>query len=233
MSQVFKLFRLQQIDIQLDQTRSHLFEIIKQLENDADLQQAQENYNHQHQKVNELEKKLRLIEKDVEQQYAKIRESEDTLYSGHIKNPKELKDLEDEVKALKRYLQVLEERQLEVMIALDEEKKIHNDLERDLEKVKHEVLQRNSRYLGEKTELEKEIQRLENERAIAVASLEPDYYERYQSIRVSKKGIAVSRVQEKSCSACGTTLTGGLIQEARAPSRLAFCPSCGRILYGG
>lgn len=233
MSQVFKLYRLQQIDLQLDQTKSQLAEVIRLIENDADLNQAQENYNHQAKTVDELEKKLRIIEQDVAQQYAKIEESETALYSGKIKNPKELKDLEDEVKALKRYLQVLEERQLEVMIALDEETKILNDLEQVLTKVKQDVLQRNSRYLGEKSELEKEVQRLENERAVAIASLEPDYYTRYQSIRVNKKGIAVSRVQEKSCSACGTTLTGGLIQESRVPDRLAFCPSCGRILYGG
>lgn len=233
MSQVFKLYRLQQIDMQLDQARSHLAEVVRRLENDADLDQAQQKYHHQETIVQELEKKLRFIERNVQQQNMKIEQSEAALYGGRIKNPKELKDLEDEVKSLKRYLQVLEERQLEAMITLEDETQILQDLEKVLKEVKQEVLNRNSRYLGEKSELEKEIQRLENERSIAVAGLEPSFYERYQSIRTNKKGIAVSRVQDKCCSSCGTTLTGGLIQESRAPDRLAFCPSCGRILYGG
>ncbi len=233
MSQVFKLYRLQQIDSQLDQAKIRLNELAKLIENDSDLRQAQEDHERQEKIVKELEKKLRLIELDVEQQNKKIEQCEAELYGGRIKNPKELKDMEDEVKALKRYLQVLEDRQLESMIATEEETKILQDLKAHLNKVNENFFQRNSRYLGEKTELEKDIQRLENERSVAISSIEAEYYERYQSIRIGKNGIAVSRVQDRCCSSCGTTLTGGLIQESRSPDRLALCPSCGRILYGG
>ncbi|MCS6906452.1 MAG: C4-type zinc ribbon domain-containing protein, partial [Anaerolineales bacterium] len=142
-------------------------------------------------------------------------------------------ELEDEVKALKRHLQLLEERQLESMLTLEEETQVLHDFQHHLNSIKQNVYQRNSRYLGEKTELEKEIQRLENERALAVSSLASEFYARYLAIREAKKGIAVCRVQDRSCTACGTTLTGGLIQESRLPDRLTYCPSCGRILYGG
>lgn len=233
MSQIFKLYRLQQIDLQLDQARLRLNELIRLLEDDADLRQAQEDYNRQEIIVSDLQKKLNLLERDVEQQNIKIEQNEAALYGGKIKNPKELKDLEDEVKSLKKYLQVLEDRQLESMITLEEETKILSELQNKLISVKQEVLQRNSRYSGEKYEVEKEIQRLENERTNAISGIDNAYYEKYQAIRASKKGIAVSRVQEKCCSACGTTLTGGLIQESRTPDHLALCPSCGRILYGG
>lgn len=233
MSQVFLLYRLQQIDLQLDQAKSRLTQLQTLLEDDADLHQAQDEYNHQETIVKELEKKIRLIEHDVQQQNIKIEQSEAALYGGKIKNPKELKDLEDEVKALKKYLEVLEDRQLEAMIHHEEETKTLQDLQGALNQVKQDVLQRTSRYLGEKTDVENEIERLENERTIAVSSIESNDYERYQIIRANKKGIAVSRVQDKCCSACGTTLTGGLIQESRSPYHLAFCPSCGRILYGG
>ncbi|RCK75703.1 MAG: hypothetical protein ANABAC_0994 [Anaerolineae bacterium] len=233
MSQIFLLYRLQQIDLQLDQARSRLIQLNALMENDADLRQAQDDYNRQETIVKELEKKVRLIEQDVQQQNIKIDQSEAALYGGRIKNPKELKDLEDEVKALKKYLRVLEDRQLEAMIHLEEETKTLKDLQNALNQVKQNVFQRNSRYLCEKTDVEKEIQRLENERMIAISSIDTGYYERYQTIRANKKGIAVSRVQDKCCSACGTTLTGGLIQESRSPNHLATCPSCGRILYGG
>jgi len=233
MSQVFLLYRLQQIDLQLDQAKSRLTLLETLLEDDADLRQAQDDYNRQETIVKELEKKIRFIEHDVQQQNIKIEQSEAALYGGRIKNPKELKDLEDEVKALKKYLQVLEDRQLEAMIHLEEETKTLQNLQGVLNQVKQDVFQRTSRYLGEKTDVKKEIQRLENERAIAISSIESSHYERYQTIRANKKGIAVSRVQDRCCSACGTTLTGGLIQESRSPHHLAFCPSCGRILYGG
>ncbi|MCS7248953.1 MAG: C4-type zinc ribbon domain-containing protein [Anaerolineales bacterium] len=233
MSQIFKLYRLQQIDSQLDQARSRLSELVRLLENDSDLRQAQENFDRQEKVVRDLEKQLRLLEHNVEQQTSKIQECETELYSGRIKNPKRLKELEDEVKALKRHLQLLEERQLESMLTLEEETQVLHDFQHHLNSIKQNVYQRNSRYLGEKTELEKEIQRLENERALAVSSLASEFYARYLAIREAKKGIAVCRVQDRSCTACGTTLTGGLIQESRLPDRLTYCPSCGRILYGG
>ncbi len=233
MSQVFKLYRLQQIDLQIDQARQRINELTQLIEDNADLRLAQENFDHQEKIVKDLERKLHRTESDVHQQTIKIEQSEAALYGGRIKNPKELKDLEDEVSSLKKYLQVLEDRQLETMITLEEETKILQNLQDHLNKVKQEVLQRNSRYLGEKTEIEKDLIRLENERMIAVSSIESDIYNRYQTIRTSKNGIAVCRIQDKSCSACGTTLTGGLIQESRAPDRLSLCPSCGRILYGG
>ncbi|GAB4472222.1 MAG: C4-type zinc ribbon domain-containing protein [Anaerolineales bacterium] len=233
MSQIFQLYRLQQIDLQLDQSTNRLKELTELINDDTDLRQAQQNYTHQEDIVKDSERKLRLIERDVKQQNIKIEQCESTLYGGRIKNPKELKDREEELKALKRYLEVLEDRQLEAMIALEEETKTLHDIEKNLNETKQALYQRNSRYLGEKSELEKEIHRLENERSVAISGINPHFYERYQSIRKSKNGIAVCRIQDKCCSACGTTLTGGLIQESRIPDRIVLCPSCGRILYGG
>jgi predicted nucleic acid-binding Zn-ribbon protein len=233
MSQVFQLYRLQQIDLQLDQAKTRLKELAELIEDDADLRQVQQNYDHQREIVKELERKLRQIENDVAQQNIKIEQCESTLYGGRIKNPKELKDREEELKALKRYLEVLEDRQLETMITFEEESKTLQEILQLLNTKKGEVFQRNSRYFGEKSELEKEVQRLENERSLALSGIESQFYQRYQSIRMSKNGIAVCRIQDKCCSACGTTLTGGMIQEARVPDRLTLCPSCGRILYGG
>ncbi len=227
------LYRLQQIDLQLDQAKLRLDELIQLIENDSDLRKAEELFKRQEEITKDLEKKLHSIEHDVEQQLIKIEQSEAALYGGRIKNPKELRDLEEEVKALKRYLQVLEDRQLESMIVLEQETSTLQRLQNDLNRIQQDRIQQNSRYLGEKTEIEREIQRLENERLIATSGIEPEYYQRYQTIRTSKKGIAVSRIQDKCCSACGTTLTGGLVQDARAPDRMVICPSCGRILYGG
>lgn len=144
------LYRLQQIDLQLDQARSRLDELIQLIENDSDLRKAEELFKRQEEITKDLEKKLHSIEHDVEQQLIKIEQSEAALYGGRIKNPKELRDLEEEVKALKRYLQVLEDRQLESMIAMEQETTALQNLQNDLNRIKQDRLQRNSRYLGEK-----------------------------------------------------------------------------------
>ncbi|MFN2235225.1 MAG: C4-type zinc ribbon domain-containing protein [Anaerolineales bacterium] len=46
-----------------------------------------------------------------------------------------------------------------------------------------------------------------------------------------RAGVAVAKVEDRACKACGSTLTASLNQAARSPSQIVFCDSCGRILY--
>ena len=56
---------------------------------------------------------------NVNKQKVKIEQSEASLYSGNVTNPKELQDLQNEAAALKRYLVTLEDRQLEAMLEVE------------------------------------------------------------------------------------------------------------------
>ena len=125
MSQSFKLFRLQQIDSELDKIYSRLNEIEAKLADDLQIRLAQEKVEDAHQEQNDAALQLRRAEVDVQSQRSKIEQSEATLYSGKVKNPKELQDLQNEAEALKRYLTILEDRQLEAMLVLDDAEPNH------------------------------------------------------------------------------------------------------------
>ncbi len=233
MSQIFNLYRLQQLDSQLDSALSKLSELELLLQNDRELQESQKKFDQEQERLKALSHSLSKIEYDVKQQNIKIEQSESTLYGGKVKNPKELKDLENEVVSLKKYLTVLEERELEMLIAVEEQVGVTEQTRQQLQEViqAHEI--KKADCLGEIEQLRKEMTNLENEKNILIQGIPEEFLERYQQIRQSKKGIAVTRITDKSCAACGTTLTGGLIQESRSPDKIALCPSCGRILYGG
>jgi predicted nucleic acid-binding Zn-ribbon protein len=96
MSQPFKLFRLQQIDSQIDKFKTRLREIEIELQEDSELRKANQRVEQAQQLMHETEKALRTAEADVLAQRIKIEETEAALYGGKVRNPKELQDSQQE-----------------------------------------------------------------------------------------------------------------------------------------
>ncbi len=233
MSQPFKLFRLQQLDSQLDQADARLQKIEIALNDNNALRNAEELVEKTSEELQIKQKSLRQSEANVQTQRMKIDQSEATLYSGKVRNPKELQDLQNEVAALKRYLAVLEDRQLEAMIALDEAEEEHAGASSTLGRVRAESASQNKNLTSEQTKSFKEVERLEIERKAASASVPNDDLKVYTQLRQTRRGVAVARVTDKNCAACGSTLSTALLHTARSPNRITTCDSCGRILYVG
>lgn len=233
MSQTFKLYRLQQLDSKLDQIKSRLNEIENILNDHRELRLVENEYNLATDQFNQATKALRLAEENVRAQRLKIEQTEATLYSGKVRNPKELQDLQNESAALKRYLAVLEDRQLEQMIAHEESETERNAAaERfDQEQIRSESLYQD--LLKERAGLLDDVKRLEAERDAAISPISQTDRDLYKKLRQQRQGVAVARVTDAYCSACGSTLSSALLHAARSPNQITLCDTCGRILYGG
>lgn len=233
MSQPFKLYRLQQIDTQLDRGKSRLHEIEIALAEDAAIRRAQKQVEVLEKRLQEARKSLKKTEQEVQTQRTKIEQSEAALYGGKVRNPKELQDLHKESAALRRYLNTLEDRQLEAMIRLDDAEIAYQETIDKLKEIKKERAGQNATRLEEQSNLHKEVARLEVERQAASASITPDDLHLYELLRKQRSGIAVAKVIDNTCAACGSTLSVALLQSARSPNQLTRCATCGRILYKG
>ena len=233
MSIPFKLYRLQQIDSQLDWTRARLKEIANELASDEELRQAQAHADEAQKNLQTAQKALRQAEANVSGQRVKIEQTEAALYGGRVQNPKELQDLQNEVAALKRYLTVLEDRQLEAMLS-EEESTSNDKLARmDLDKVMAEHELHCKDLLVEKTRLEKDVVRHEQDRQAAASTVSAADLQFYEQLRQKRRGVAVALVTDRACSACGSTLSAALWQAAHSPNQITRCEACGRILYTG
>jgi predicted nucleic acid-binding Zn-ribbon protein len=233
MSQPFKLFRLQQIDSQLDRARSKLKEIDTRLMQNEELLQVQNYANEAEQKLHVEQKRLKKAEEEVQSQRIKIEQTESTLYGGKVKNPKELKDLENEAVALKKYLIVLEDRLLEAMLSVDEAISTYTQSQNALNNIMIKVTERNKKLEEEKGNISSDIERLDKDRAVAVTSIASQDLILYEQLRIKRHGVAVAQVIEQTCSGCGSTLNASLLQSAISMNQIICCDSCGRILYGG
>jgi predicted nucleic acid-binding Zn-ribbon protein len=227
------LYRLQQIDTQLDQLHARLREIEAALNDPTVIRKAELESANADDAFNLARKNLRQAEEAVGDQQIKISQNESALYGGKVRNPKELQDLQNEVAALKRYLSVLEDRQLEAMLAQEEAEANQQQVTHMRNTVQAQQIEQHAGLRGEQTELMKSIERLELERRAGVNAVADADLTLYEQLRQKRRGVAISKILNSACNACGALLTPALIQAASAPSQLTRCTSCGRILYAG
>lgn len=233
MSQSSNLYRLQQIDSQIDQANTRLHEIEMALNNNPALQQARERFDNAEHTIQEARKSLRKTEEIVQDQRIKINQTESVLYGGKVRNPKELQDLQNDVAALKRYLGVLEDRQLEAMLALEEAENEQKRATIKLDETLAKTTEQQAGLRGELTQISKTIERLELERQAATPAVNLADLSLYEQLRQTRRGVAIAKVTSQACGACGSLLTPALVQAAYSPTQLVLCTSCGRILYAG
>lgn len=229
----FHLFQLQKIDLKIDALSRRLMEITR-IRNDhsarISIEQVLSKNNDHHAKQKETYSE---IEEKIHNKKMKIEQSESSLYGGSIKNPKELQDLQSEIKSLKQIVATLEDIQLQQFMDLEsseqEIKLITNSLENFDEQLKNQL----SALLSEELEKKTETDRLMQERKAVVDQVSSENIEIYNSLRKNKNGIALSTIEDGCCTVCGSTLTPSDCQTAKSPTRMATCSSCGRILYAG
>ena len=229
----FQLFRLQQIDLRLDQAQSRIKQIDEILGDDSDLIKAQSLVDSTNQILAEARKQTRNAEMDVRAQNIKIEQTEAALYGGKVRNPKELQDLTNEAAALKRYLNILEDRQLEAMFKEEEAEANYQKASSQLEDLISRRKQEHKKLSAEKAALLNDVANLTDEREAAIKSISKEELSLYEQLRKQRRGIAVAKVSGKNCSACGSTLSTSLLYAARSPNKISRCETCGRILYVG
>jgi predicted nucleic acid-binding Zn-ribbon protein len=231
MSRSKKLFQLQKIDSATDQAKTRIKEINSILEEDEELIQAQDQEAAARRRLEEKRKILKRAEREVKDQERKIEKNNAKLYGGKVTNPKELEDLQLESESLERYLAILEERQLEAMLEVDQSQATHKQTLQKLQEIQKKRKNLHHDLNQEKSELEKKIQGLFNQRESALEGISEKDMQEYEMLRESLGGIAVAKVNNNSCSACGTQIPSAVYQKARSASQLTHCKTCNRILH--
>ena len=177
------------------------------------------------------QKELRGYELEVAGVVAKLKETQDLLYSGRIKNHKELGDLQKESEYLKRRRASLEEKQLEAMIKVEELVKQAAVASEEYVVVEAAWREENAELAQEYDELKHELAELLAKRKIFARQVSDFDREEYDSLRRVRRGVAVTAVRDQTCQACHVQVPTRLIDRARETDELIYCNGCDRILY--
>jgi predicted nucleic acid-binding Zn-ribbon protein len=233
MSRASNLFRLQEVDLALDQARERLAEIKQTLADDENLERAQEISDRSESELRSVRADNLSAEHAVESQRTKIKEVEELLYSGVVTNPKELQDRQQEAESLKRHLSTLEDRLLEEMMRLEDAEQSYQLAQKKLQEIELSRSVQHQTLFEEREKLRREVERLEGEREAALAGTPGNDLALYDDLRSRYGGRAVALISDNGCSACGMELARSVPQAASNGSELVRCPQCSRILYVG
>jgi len=229
MSLAGQLYKLQQLDLELQRKQQELSEVEHQLSDNKALVVAESKLASQKEQLEDARRKQKSSEWELEDLQGKVRQIDSKLYSGTTKYPKELVNLEKEVKGLKSQIRPKEDALLGLMSQVEEiEAKVKTTAE-EIERLKREWEQRQEIFGQRKSEIEALLARLRGDRNGLAQQIDSEALNTYERIRPTR-GQAVVKVERGKCQGCHITVPTSQWQKAKAGD-LIQCNSCSRILY--
>jgi len=220
---------LQQLDLELQKRQQELNEVENQLSDNKALVAAESKIASQKEQLEDAKRKQRSSEWELEDLQEKVRQIDSKLYSGKTKDPKELVNLEKEVKGLKSQIRTKEDALLGLMSQVEEiEAKVKTTAE-ELERLKREWEQRQETFRPRKSEIETVLAKLRGDRNGLAQQIDSEAFNIYERTRLTR-GQAVVKVERGRCLGCHITVPTSQWQKAKAGD-LIQCNNCSRILY--
>ena len=120
---------------------------------------------------------------------------------------------------------------LQVMDATDTLKELVQQKAEALQRTEEDWRQKNVSSVVRRDQLDGKRQELQAKRDQFVRNIDAELLKRYDALKRTKQGRAVSKVEQNSCQWCRVILTPSELQRVRISKDLQSCSNCGRILY--
>ena len=233
MSVLQQLFQLQLVDSEWAERRQRLVRVEEGLGESQDLIRARQAVSESEDSLGELRQQMRVLELDIATVNGKLKQNQDRLYSGRVRNPKELSSLQEEAAALRRRISELEDEQLELMIGIEEEEAELSERQARLRQIEATWRAGQASLQSEKEELELRLAELGEERDALRAGIGAADLAQYDDLRQRYGGTGVVRLKRGICQACGVDVPTSVARAVERGDGRHYCPVCSRLLYGG
>jgi predicted nucleic acid-binding Zn-ribbon protein len=233
MSAVTQLYQLQRVDSEWDERHGLLEEVMARLGESQELLQAREAVAGAEETLHELRSQSRGLELEIKSLDDKLKKNQDRLYSGKVRNPKELTGLQDEAFSLRRRKEELEDEQLLLLMEIEEQEAELAEREARLRQITAAWRQEQAALEVEKGELEQRLAELEAEREERRAGIGAADLELYDDLRRRYGGLAVVVVRRGICQTCGVDVPTSVARAVERGEGPYFCPVCNRLMSGG
>ena len=225
------LYQLQQLDLELERVIAEQQALESSLQGDSVLKKLQVEHTTAQQQLNLGLQAQKEAEWALEELDRRLRMQEQRLYSGVVTNPKELNALQQEVQHLRAQQNRQEETTLEVILTTESLQEAANSKAEALQQAQEKWLETNASGMIRRDQLEAKRQELMANREQFVSNIDAQLLGRYEALKRTKQGRAVSKVDQNSCQWCRVILTPSELQRVRTTTDLQMCSNCGRILY--
>jgi len=229
MSTARQLYGLQEIDLQIAANEREQARLEGLLGESEEVRRLREEIAAREEERAGLERQQRSAEMDADTLSAKLAEVEEALFSGRVRNPKELTNLQREADDLKARRDAVEEQALLCMERAEEINATLATMTGELKRLESAWQQRQAELAAELASLRQEHTALLRRREAAASQIEAGLLAIYQELR-ARRGTAVARVEQGTCRGCQISLPTTDLQRVRGGG-VVRCGSCGRILY--
>jgi len=225
------LYQLQQLDLELERLIAEQQALESSLQGDSVLKRLQAEHTIAQQQLHLGLQAQKEAEWALEELDRRMRMQEQRLYSGVVTNPKELYALQQEVQHLRAQQNRQEEMALEVILTTETLQEAANSKAEALRQAQEKWLETNATGMIRRDQLDVKRQELQANREQFVSNIDANLLKRYEALKRTKQGRAVSKVDQNSCQWCRVILTPSELQRVRVNTDLQMCSNCGRILY--
>ncbi|UCC68609.1 MAG: hypothetical protein JSV79_01340 [Armatimonadota bacterium] len=156
---------------------------------------------------------------------------ESQLYGGTVQNPRQLTDLQDEVAMLSREISKIEDRILELMETLENERSATQTAEAGLRELQERLGSVRAQHETTGSRLQQEIAELEEERKARASEVGAQLLKRYERIRARQGNLGLVKLTGATCPGCRITLPSDTVKGLKAGRQDLTCENCGRLLY--
>jgi len=224
-----QLYQLQEVDLELESNEQALKQITSQRGESEAVARARNKLALEHQRLEELKRQQHSVEWEIDDLTTKLATTEEELYSGRVRNPKELTNLQHEIDGLKARRDQLEDKALEIMDQVEFATKGVATIDSELKEMEGEWQSQQQELSTNLEQLKSLLSNLKHKRQLLTAEIDPQAIEVYHELK-KQKGTAVAKVEQGICQGCRISLPITELQRARSGS-LVRCSSCGRILF--
>jgi predicted nucleic acid-binding Zn-ribbon protein len=171
-----------------------------------------------------VEKEIEVLESQSEKSNIKL---------SNTKSNKEYRAALKEIEDLNRQKSLLEDKAIELMEGLERLEQENTSNNSEMEKAKKQFEEDRNRILREVKGLEKELKKLEKERAELCQAVDVDLLREYDFLMERKGDLAISSVINSVCQTCHMGIPPQKYNELIRGDELLTCPHCHRIIYWG
>jgi predicted nucleic acid-binding Zn-ribbon protein len=231
MSSIGYLLELQQTELEIEDKLRSIAKVDAKLTDNSRITALNNGFNKAAGTLSELKKGQQSLDWEMEELEGKIARDNQALYSGQVKNPKELTGLQKDSEILKGRLSKLEEQTLALMEQIEENEIRLAQIEQELALAKEKRMAEEKDLNVEKEKLSAAIAQLEEKKKELEDMIEASLLKQYRELR-QYKGKAVALVEQGICRGCGISLSSAELRKTKSGA-LVRCDSCSRILYVG
>ncbi|MBC8099327.1 MAG: hypothetical protein H7Y11_07780 [Armatimonadetes bacterium] len=230
MTQANALYKLQQIDLALLKAQKRLDDITALLTDNATVNTAQRTVDNAAQALVPLRAKARDLDLESQSARQKSTETEQQLYSGSVKAPKAMQEMQQEIEALQKRLTELDDRQMTFLMQIEEAQGVLDAAQAALDRATADWHASHADLLTEQAMLSAQIVELLPQRQAALKPITPESIKTYNMLKPRKAHQPMALLKGISCGVCGIEQTMNIVYDVQHHEMLTPCTNCGRIL---